>query len=62
MVKFGDYGKHEALVFERTRLPPQFVASGPLIVEEATSTTMVLPDQQLRVDDYGFLRITELHS
>jgi N-methylhydantoinase A len=62
MVNFGDYGKHEALVFERTRLPPQFIASGPLIVEEATSTTMVLPDQQLRVDDYGFLRITELHS
>jgi N-methylhydantoinase A len=61
MVNFGDYGKHEALVYDRTLLSPQFVAGGPMIIEEATSTTMVLPDQQLRVDDYGFLRITD-HS
>jgi len=33
-----------------------------MIVEEATSTTMVLPGQQLRVDDHGFLRISELRS
>ena len=59
MVNFGDYGKHQATVFERSRLPPDFAARGPMIVEEATSTTMVMPDQQLRVDDHGFLRITE---
>ena len=62
MVNFGDYGKHEATIFERSRLPPAFTAHGPMIVEEATSTTMVMPDQQLRVDDHGFLRITESHS
>jgi N-methylhydantoinase A len=62
MVNFGDYAKHEAVVFERTLLPPQFVGAGPMIVEEATSTTMVLPDQQLHVDEYGFLRITERSS
>jgi N-methylhydantoinase A len=60
MVDFGDDGKHEASIFERSRLPPGFVASGPLIVEEATSTTMVMPGQQLSVDDHGFLRINEL--
>jgi N-methylhydantoinase A len=59
MVNFGDYGKHEAKVYERSLLPPQYVTVGPMIVEEATSTTMILPGQQLRVDDYGFLRITE---
>ena len=62
MVNFGDYGKHEASVFERSRLPPSFAACGPMIVEEATSTTMVMPDQQLRVDDHGFLRISEFGS
>jgi N-methylhydantoinase A/oxoprolinase/acetone carboxylase beta subunit len=35
------------------------IGSGPIIVEEATSTTMVLPGQALRVDEHGFLRITE---
>jgi N-methylhydantoinase A len=62
VVNFGDDGKYEADVFERSLLPSQFVASGPIIVEEATSTTMVLPGQQLRVDQHGFLRISELRS
>jgi len=61
-VNFGDDGKHEALIFERSRLPPCFVAYGPVIIEEASSTTIVLPGQQLRVDDYGFLRIRELRQ
>jgi N-methylhydantoinase A len=62
LVNFGEYGKHEAAVFERSQLPPGFVVRGPMIVEEATSTTMVMPHQQLRVDDHGFLRISELGS
>lgn len=62
LVNFGDDGKHEAVIFERSRLPPAFVAYGPIIVEEATSTTIVLPGQQLRIDDHGFLRISELRS
>ena len=60
MVNFGDYGTHEATIFERSRLPPDFAARGPMIVEEATSTTMVMPDQRLRVDDHGFLHITRV--
>ncbi len=59
MVNFGDDGKHEAAVLERSRLPPCFAAYGPVIVEEASSTTIVLPGQQLRVNEYGFLRISE---
>jgi N-methylhydantoinase A len=59
VVNFGDDGKHEAAIYERSLLPAGFTADGPMIVEEATSTTMVLPGQMLRVDKYGFLRITE---
>ena len=59
MVDFGEEGRHLAAVYERDLLPSGFVAVGPMIVEEATSTTMVLPDQRLRIDDLGFLRITE---
>lgn len=60
MVNFGEAGCHEAAIYERSLLPPGFSASGPMIVEEATSTTMILPGQAMRVDKYGFLRITEL--
>jgi len=61
-VDFGDYGKQEAVIYERLLLPPTLIGSGPIIVEEATSTTMVLPGQALRVDEHGFLRITEKTS
>jgi N-methylhydantoinase A len=59
-VNFSEEGWHEADVFERDRLPAGFSADGPLIVEERSSTTLVLPGQRLRVDDLGFLRITEV--
>ena len=59
MVEFAEEGSHEAAVFERELLPPDFTAPGPLIIEEASSTTLVHPSQQLRVDDLGFLHITE---
>jgi N-methylhydantoinase A/oxoprolinase/acetone carboxylase beta subunit len=58
-VNFGDGGIHDALVVDRAELLAGFQAESPLIVEEPTSTTMVLPGQTMRVDKYGFLRITE---
>jgi N-methylhydantoinase A len=58
-VNFGEEGIHQSVVYERGLLPPSFVGTGPMIVEEATSTTMVLPGQQLRVDAFGLLHITE---
>ena len=59
IVEFAEEGSHEAAVLERELLPPDFTAPGPLIIEEASSTTLVHPGQQLRVDDLGFLHITE---
>jgi N-methylhydantoinase A len=59
VVDFGDDGRHEAVVYERDLLPPGALLSGPMIVEEPTSTTMVLRGQAVRVDRHGFLRITE---
>ena len=58
-VDFGEDGVADTAVFLRRLLPPGFEAAGPALVEEASSTTMVLPGQRLRVDDYGFLRISE---
>jgi len=60
VVNFGEAGSHDAAVYDRALLPPGFIANGPAIVEEATSTTIVLPGQAVRVDAQGFLRIVEL--
>jgi len=60
VVEFPEEGSHEGVVLERDLLPPDFTASGPLIVEEPSSTTLVHPGQQLRVDDLGFMHITKL--
>ena len=59
MADFAEDGRHEAAVYARDRLPPGAELEGPLIVEEDTATTLVHPGQTLRVDDYGFLRITD---
>lgn len=58
VVDFAEDGRHRARVFERALLPAGAEIAGPLLVEEATSTTLVHPGQTLRVDDYGFLHIT----
>ena len=59
MVNFGEAGKHETAIFDRDLLPPDFVGVGPMVIEEPTSTTIVLPAQRIVVDKFGFLRITE---
>ncbi len=51
-----NFGREAAA--ERDKLPAGAMLDGPLIVEEATSTTLVHPDQHLRVDDFGFLHLT----
>ena len=58
-VDFGEEGRREAALYDRDLLPPGFEAEGPLVVEEASATTLVCPGQRLRVDDLGFLRIVE---
>jgi N-methylhydantoinase A len=42
----------EVPVFRRSELPPGAVISGPAIIEEKTSTVVVYPGQQARVDGY----------
>jgi N-methylhydantoinase A len=45
-------------VYERTDLAAGFAADGPIIVEEATTTTLVHPGQTLAVDACGNLVIS----
>lgn len=57
---FDEAGPREADVHDRDLLPPGAELAGPAIIEEATTTTLLLPGQQLRCDEFGLLRITEV--
>jgi N-methylhydantoinase A len=59
-VYFGESG--ESLVtplFDRATLPPGTCLPGPLLVQEPTATTLVLPGQALSVERHGLLVIEE---
>jgi N-methylhydantoinase A len=51
------HGTVEAEVRDREALGPGDALEGPAIVEEAASTTLLLPGQRLTVDDYGNLEV-----
>jgi N-methylhydantoinase A len=46
-------------IFDRERLRAGNVISGPAVIEEEVSTTLVLPGQRLAVDDVGNLILSE---
>ncbi|NJK80280.1 MAG: hydantoinase/oxoprolinase family protein [Chloroflexaceae bacterium] len=56
-VNFDELGYYESDIYERDLLPPGATLRGPLVVEEPSATTLVFPDQQLTVDQYGLLYI-----
>ncbi|MCY4441779.1 MAG: hydantoinase/oxoprolinase family protein [Deltaproteobacteria bacterium] len=53
-------GEHDVPVFRRDDLAPGAALSGPVIVEEKTSTTVVEPGWELRVDGEGNLDLTNV--
>ena len=46
-------------VFERALLRTNDVVNGPSLIEEGTTTTLVMSDQQAAVDPFGNLILTE---
>lgn len=57
-VDFDEDGIQTAHVFERDRLAPSDWLTGPALIEEPASTTLVRPGQRLTVDPYGNLVIS----
>jgi N-methylhydantoinase A len=57
LVNFDDLGSHETMIYERERLGAGALLEGPAIIEEAAASTLVLPQQKLRVDAFGNLII-----
>jgi N-methylhydantoinase A len=57
-VYFGAvHGRLPTPVYERSTLAQGYAIEGPAIVEEMSSTTILLPDQKLQVDSLGSLII-----
>jgi N-methylhydantoinase A len=54
-VAFQETGGTETLIYRRDDLPAGFTATGPLIVEEVSSTTVVHPGQRLEVGAAGVM-------
>lgn len=55
----GAFGWAPCPVYDRDKLPLATAIDGPLLVEEATSTSLVLPAQTLEVTRTGLLVITD---
>src|SRR5215213_360406 len=56
-VFFQGHGLIDTPIYRRDDLPAGFVATGPLIVEEVSSTTVIQPDQRLEVGGTGVMTI-----
>ncbi|MEM9013472.1 MAG: hydantoinase/oxoprolinase family protein [Pseudomonadota bacterium] len=56
-VDFDPDGVCDTAIYDRSKLGRGATFSGPAIVEEAGSTTVVYPEQTVTVDDYGNLHI-----
>ena len=55
-----DDGAHDTPVYDRATLRHGHVLSGPAVIEEAVSVTVLRPGQKLAVDPYGNLLIGKL--
>ena len=60
-VDFDDLGVHQSAIYQRDLLRPNMEFVGPAILEEATTTTVVLPNNRVEVDDFGGLHIYLTH-
>jgi len=56
-VWFEDEGIIETQIYDRHQLHPDLLVSGPAIIEEPASTTVIYPEMSLIVDGYGNLLI-----
>ncbi|HEX7104262.1 MAG TPA: hypothetical protein VF201_16580, partial [Nitrolancea sp.] len=52
-------GWADVLLYDRTKLAAGSEFAGPAIVEQMDSTTLILPGQQVTVDDFGNLIVSD---
>ena len=56
-VDFDEAGVHEAEVYDARALEPDMTLIGPAIIEDPTTTIVITPGKQARMDAYGNIHI-----
>jgi len=59
-VDYAEAGVHLATIYDGDSLEPGMEFVGPAIIEESGATTVIPPDRQCQVDDYGNYHISEV--
>lgn len=57
MVDLSEFGRQKIRVFARDGLPTNLELAGPALIEEPSSTTVVLPGQRFYLDELGLLHL-----
>ncbi|WP_417371787.1 hydantoinase/oxoprolinase family protein [Gelidibacter japonicus] len=57
-VDFDDLGIHQTKFYHRHLLEPEMAISGPAIIAEKATTTVVTPVHKVNIDNYGNLLLT----
>ena len=58
LVDFDEMGEHESDIYDFDKLEPGMRFNGPAIVEDASTTIVIFPEQICSVDDYTNLHIS----
>ncbi len=56
-VDFDTLGRHEAAIYDRSALRPGMAFTGPAIIQESGTTTVVGPGDRVSIDGYRNIRI-----
>ena len=57
VVDYDTAGIHTANIYRREKLLPGMVVNGPAVIEESTTTTVILPGNRVELDQFGGLHI-----
>ncbi len=57
MVDYAQEGRHEAAIYDGTRLRPGMTFMGPAIVEDPGTTIVIHPGNAVSVDEFGNINI-----
>ncbi|MBS9463939.1 hydantoinase/oxoprolinase family protein [Flagellimonas sp. 389] len=60
-VDFDELGIHKSSFFDREKLAPEMIVSGPAIIIEHSTSTVVPPDHQFIIDEYANIVISKVH-
>jgi N-methylhydantoinase A len=62
LVDYGRHGRHEAHIYDSTRLKPGMQFAGPAVIEDPGTTMVVFPGNVVAIDAYGNTHIGNLND